>query len=294
MTTFSIKWEPATELVSSAATNGLLGESSYIRNANFTASDTAWWEGDVTADNECPRIGSELSENPVFRCTDRTVTRITPIYGTLKATYTAKVREIGEGFDNPLDLPAIKSWQTIATEEAVDEDRHGNPIVTYNGEPISGIKKTIYDLQLTVKKNFSFFDEQTFYAFIGTVNETDFRGYPAGTAKLVDISGNEIFGDELLYVEATAVWQFRRAYRTTPDRAWWRRVRHEGFYVMDDPADRDAGVKPRLAVDKNKEPVTSPVMINAENGTQELDLTVGWWVEWDVDDVANHNSLNFF
>jgi len=289
MTTFNIEWEPQGELQNSAGPNGLIGTLDWTRTANFTASDPNWSEADVSAASGCPRIGDSHPQISYARLVDRNIAKLTVLYGKIVCKYSAPTIESGGGDQNPLNMPTVKSWHTISSEEAIDEDVTGKPIATITGEPLNGVKETFYDLALTCKKNFAAFDPVVFYAYIGTTNSTTFLGFPVGTVKLVDIQAQDIIGKDFSYVEISATFQMRKPLRTTNARAWWKRLKHEGFYRFP-----TADIKLRVpCLDNNKEPVTQPAFIKPD-GTQETDTTIGHWIEFRTLAQSDFNALNFF
>ena len=295
MTTFNIQWEPQGELQNSAGPNGLIGTLDWTRNANFTASDVNWSEADVSADNGCPRIGQGHPQLSYARLVDRQITKVTPIYGKIVCKYSAEVGTGGggSGETNPLYLPTVKTWSTNSSEEAIDEDINGKPIATFTGEPLNGVKETFYDLTLTCKKNFAYFDPLVFYDVVGHVNSQPFVGFPAGTVLMIDVNVQDVVGNDFTYVEIASTFQMRKPLRTTAARAWWKRLKHEGFYRFAAAGDKAAGIKPVPCLDANKEPVTQPVFLK-DDGTQETDLTIGHWLEFETKLKADFNALNYF
>jgi hypothetical protein len=94
------------------------------------------------------------------------------------------------------------------------------------------------------------------------------------------------------YWEITAQIQFRYPYRTTPDKAWYARVRHEGFYEKINVGTKKAIVR---AVDGNKEPMTRKVLLD-NNGYRlqppaEGEQQNAVWLEFKLYDSLPFNAL---
>jgi hypothetical protein len=76
------------------------------------------------------------------------------------------------------------------------------------------------------------------------------------------------------YWRVSVVFQFREPYNTSPDKACWKRVRHEGVLVR-----AIAGATPQIAFDPvTKTPVTRPILLKAD-GTREDNPDNAYWLE---------------
>lgn len=201
--------------------------------------------------------------------------RVSPIMAIVTAEYSG---EIGQGdiTSSPLDNPTIITWSNNVTEMEIDEDFDGNPIVTANGEPIAGITERFSDQQCTVEKNFATIDIYAIRAYLRSVNSDEFLDWPPGTARLMSYSAvNQIVDGAAGFWKVTATFEFREPYRTTADKAWYKRVRHEGYLVRD-----SAGDDPHIAWDqKTKSIVSKPILLKAD-GTQETDPALATWLEF--------------
>ena len=192
-----------------------------------------------------------------------TPSRISPILVLMVAEYSG---EIGPGdiSSSPIDNDVIVTWRNATVEEAIDQDFDGNPIVTVNGEPIEGVSERISDQVATIERNFLAINIPAISAYLRSTNSDTFLGFPAGTGRLMDYTATNIIQDGVAgFWKVTAVIQFREPYNTTPDKAWYKRLRHEGYIVRD-----TAGGTPHIAWDElTKSPVTKPILL-AEDGTR--------------------------
>jgi hypothetical protein len=239
---------------------------------------------------DLPRIGDPFTGTFQVRVTKRNFRQISPIFWHVDITYEG---ELGPDEDNnPLNDPPEISWSKVETDEAIDEDWNGNAIVTACGEPIDGVTMKISDLVMTVKRNYAGIDLAATHAYLHSVNSDTFAGFSPGTGRLTQFSAAEVWAEDFGgYWEVTAAIQFRFPYNTTSEKAWYARVRHEGYYVRDATTNKvGRAVDPR-----NKEPTTRPVLLN-EDGTA-LDLPEpptepeAKWLEFQRYDTLPYNSL---
>ncbi len=111
------------------------------------------------------------------------------------------------------------------------------------------------------------------------------------------LSASNVVTPQLAYWEVTGQIRFRYPYRTTNERAWYRRVRHQGFYKkieIDDPA--NPGEKKNIIVRalKGGEPTNRPVLLDA-NGF-EIPQTEGQqvqahWLEFKIYNPLPYGAL---
>lgn len=192
---------------------------------------------------------------------------------------------------SPVDFKPDIQWGDASSIEPIDEDINGDPIVTATGEPIDGITMDVNDPVATIKRNFLTFNQYAMYEYRRSTSSDSFLGFPAGVARIVNYNAQmQYYEDTDAYWAVTAQIQFRVTIRTTPERAWWKRIRHEGYYCfIDDPFNPGTKIKVR-ARDENGEPTTRPVLLKAD-GTQETDPTKAHWLEKQVFKSLPYNAL---
>lgn len=241
-----------------------------------------------------PLLPVEKSRHPYFSglyCMGIDCSRRGPLHFEVTADYASPPFKEGQnGATGPLAQPTQISFSTITSEEPIDEDINGNPITTACGEPIAGITRPISDLGIRLQKNFATFDPASFYTFIDCVNSDTFIGFPPGVLRIANISADEQFftddnGNSIPYWSVSVEIHARKPYRTTAQKSWWKRYRHEGYYIK-------SGTKIVRAVDDNKEPVSQPVQL-ATNGTKLSDQTQAVWIERQVFSTVNFASMGF-
>ena len=233
---------------------------------------------DVLQANGIPAAGSSYSSDYpyVFAETARPQ-RISPVYWIVNLAYRGEIKlGSGSGSSNPsqspLLTPAKIDWDDVETELEIDEDVEGKPIVTRNGEAINGVKRLFADQTVTIRKNMLFFSPYIQAAYRQSVNADLFLGWPPGTGKMTKFSASSVKSPDVGgggYWEVSATIQFRYPYRTTPEKAWYARVRHEGFYKR---AFTQVGrTTQTVRAMRGGEPVAKPVLLD-ENGFQLADV----------------------
>ena len=246
---------------------------------------------DVLTDKRLPRIGNAFPLSNWFRCEDVSASRTSPLTFDVTASYATQTSDHEL---NPINEPAEVSFSSTSTDGEVDEDIDGNPIVTVNGEPISGVTMPFVDLKANVSKNIAAFNPISIYIYGNAVNSTTFMGFPAGVVRCAGISAKQNRGDDFSYWTVSVEFEFRRPINTTNSKAWYKRIRHEGFKIkVDNPRAGDTGQPDNLfphAVDESGKEVTKPVMLKPD-GTRETDPEIGHWLEWSVHKTENLNAM---
>ena len=219
-------------------------------------------------------------------CRNLDVQRVSPIMALVVAQYRGEIGQDGLE-SSPIDNPVIVTWRNVTTDEPIDEDWDGNPIVTANNEPIDGLTERVPDQQATIERNFLAVDIYAVSAYLRSSNSDTFLGWPPGTCRMMEYSATRIYNTtDPGFWKVSATFQFRIPYRTTADKAWYKRVRHEGFLVRD-----AAGEEPHHAWDaKTKTTASRPVLLK-EDGTIEPDPENAHFLEFKTLDSLPYNAL---
>ncbi len=207
--------------------------------------------------------------------------RVSPIMWLVEVEYEGEVGPAGPG-DSVLNAPPIIDFTNIIEDEEIDEDFDGYPIVNANYEPIEGIKVGVPDLVLNVRRNFPTWNTFTQGQYLRAVNSDTFNGWPPGTARITKLDPKMVLTETEGYWEVSASIRFRYPYRTTAAKAWYSRIRHEGFYVRA----TTGGVIFR-ACDAYQRPVNKKVLLKLD-GTRETDPNNTYWLE-----IKKYGSLPF-
>ncbi len=219
-------------------------------------------------------------------CRNLSPQRVSLIMAVVTASYSGEIGPT-DATSSPVDNEVIVSWRNATTDEAIDQDWNGKAIVTKNNEPIDGITERIADQVATIDRNFLTINMYAIRAYLKSVNSDTFLGWPAGTARLMEYNASNVITNGVAgFWKVSATVQFREPYNTTDDKAWYKRVRHEGYLVRD-----AAGETPHIAWDeKTKTPVTKPILLK-EDGTRETDPDNAHWLEFQTVDSLPYSAL---
>lgn len=261
------------------------------RTFTFTQSDgfqvTTTTDGtlsEIVSHPDIPKVGQALSGAPFITVKSVTPTQVSPIYWVIDVQSTGEAGG-SDPSSSPIDnTPTIKV-STVESEAEIDEDADGNPIVTTNNEPITGVKKKIYDLGFTITRNFLAVNDELANQYLDSVNSDTFLGFAAGRVKMTGYTYDIVFSDSLTYYKVTGNFLARTPYNTTAEKAWYSRSRHEGFYEK-------VGTSVIRAVDDDGQPVTKPVLL-AEDGTRITDPANTFWKEIKRYQTLPYNALGF-
>jgi hypothetical protein len=260
-------------------------------------TESGVYNGTDLQGNELPQLGDRFGLDYPFAYADNiSIERPSPILWIVTVDYTG---ELGPGDsnneNNPLFAPPRIDWDDVESEQEIDEDFDGNPIQTINGEAIEGVKALIADQTVSIKRNMLLFNPYVQARYRRAVNSDIFLGWPPGTAKLMKLSASNVPNDQGGYWEVSAQIQFRYPYRTIPEKAWYSRVRHEGYYERVELSGPGAGTKVVRAVDANKEPVTKPVLLDASGfripGVEPGEVQTAHWLEFKLYDSLPYSAL---
>ena len=274
----------------------------------FTKPDATL--NDVLQAPGIPAAGSSFSSEFRFvLAVQASIKRQSPVYYLVTVPYEGEVSLGSEGpssnqdnrVRNPLLAPAVVDFDDVEEELEIDEDFDGNPLVTANGEPVSGIRRRFADQTVTIQKNMLTFSSYVQARYRHSVNSDTFLTWPAGTAKIQKLRAKAVASPETPfggYYQVTAVIQFRYPYRTTPEKAWYSRSRHEGYYKrVELPGPPVNGVQPTAIVRATRagEPTAKPVLLD-EKGFQLPDVDppaqqAAFWQEKKLYEPLSYNAL---
>lgn len=243
---------------------------------------------DIESAAGLPVIGELYPGRQFIFCESLDFKPVSPILTIATANYAGEIGPAGEQ-DSPLNKPPEISWSDVETDEPTDEDFNGQPIVNVNGEPIEGVTVKLADNVVTIKRNFLTFNPYATAAYRHSVSSDTFLGYPAGTARLIRYNARQLYLADDSYWEVTASIQFRLGIRTTDAKAWYKRVRNEGYYEKVTDAFTSQPILVQ-ATDDNGKPMTRPVLLKSD-GTRETDPANAHWLEFQVYDSLPYNAL---
>jgi len=229
--------------------------------------------------------GAPHPQNQFYICDNVQVNQISPIYFEATAQYNSPFTD--QDNDDPVLQPPEISYNTITSNEPTDTALGGVPIATATGELYEGISKKISDLGVTIKKNYAIFDPGVFWNYINTVNNDTFLGFAPGVCMVDDISATLKVQEDFEYWEVTVKIIIRYPFEAEPDQAWDLRLRHQGYYRLDNEYDKDTGAplldadgneifKKIRCVDDDELPTTQPIPLDELGFQQEFDEEPVW------------------
>lgn len=236
---------------------------------------------DPTTGVRLPYKGETYPGTETIYVRDVSPKRVSPILWLVDVGYAGAAGPAGLD-DSALNAPPVIDYTNIIEDEEIDEDFDGYPIVNANYEPIEGIKVGIVDPVLNVKRNFATWNTYTNANYLQATNSDTFDGWPPGTARFITLNPKMVLTETEGYWEVSASIRFRYPYRTTPDKAWYSRTRHEGFYVR-----ATAGGIIFRACDAYQRPVNKKILLK-EDGTRETNPANAYWLE-----IKKYGSLPF-
>ena len=224
-----------------------LGYTILLDAGTTETSETVRVGAQANATNPLPKPNDEHPSNPSLFAIGVEITKVSVIYYTAVVSYESAIFDTEqEGGGVPTELPVRITWTTLKSEEGIDEawnEEFPEPgpmtaianIITQ--ERIQGVTRTVSDLVGVFQKNIVTFDPASFYGYIDRVNSDFFYGFNPGTLRVDEINATLAKKGEMVYWELTVKIAARKPWRTTPDKAWWKRVRCEGYYrVWKSPA----------------------------------------------------------
>lgn len=264
--------------------DGKKGSTAWTRTFTVTVTNQygTVYAPTVLVDSRIPKNGDIHPSYPWFRCRGASAKRVSPIMFEVTCQYKSKTKDPEE---NPLNAPPEISFGTLSSTEEIDEDIDGNPLNTRAGEPITGVKIPVGDLSATVTKNLASFDPSSIYTYSNTVNSAIFMGFSAGVVRVHNISAKIVYAEDLTYWTVTVQFHFRYPVKTTAQRAWWKRLRHEGTVAL------NSNGQPTRITDENGEIKGGKTMLTPA-GKIETDPEIAHWIEFQVFRTTDLNGLN--
>lgn len=221
-----------------------------------------------------PQVAQSFPGFPFVFAVSTKVERVSPVFWIVTVEYRGELGGTGGtgGLEpSPLFAPPIIRFDDVETEEEIDVDFLGNPIVNTAGERVRGVKALFSDQLLTVTRNFALFNTYVQAVYRRSVNADTFQGWPPGTVKLMKLSADNVYDTNIGYWKVTGVFQFRFPYNTTPDKAWYNRRVAMGL------KQRISVGSPKLipTIDGHKQPSTTPQYLDAD-GIQTASENAVW------------------
>lgn len=179
-----------------------------------------------------------------------------------------------------------RRWFFSATQEEIDQDIHGMPILNSAAEYFeSPISRTFNDIAgqftyRTVNYDLVFAD-----SFMDTVNSGQFLGFAPGVAKLVAFDGEEIENEDGNNWNISIEIHFR-----TKGPRWNRRILDQGYRRVIGTAE-DGTLDTRAILDGEGEPIRSPMPLDGNGRPKQREAPASYLL-FEVLESTNFDLLN--
>ena len=244
-----------------------------------------------------PRKGDLYPGDSLLRCEAPVDVRpLGPRLFQVTASYKTPTGSSDQGDQtSPLSRPATVAWSFSSSDEAIDQDINGKPLVNVNGEPFDPpIARRQNDPVLTIQRNERTFDYRRAIQYMakgGATNSGSFFGASKGQARIENInsSGRQI-ENGIGFDPVTYEIHFRQD-------GWKTRVLNQGFLIKLAGIDREGvGVRApsghllATARDAKGAAVKEPILLDREG--YQLDSGSAVWLEFEIHPSKNFGVLN--
>ena len=259
--------QPAEEMwsrttASTSSSDGFTVTNRFVKAYSVVCDPTDDQDVALTAPN-IPLRGDLLPGTSQMRVTDKQADRISPIFWITTVTWTGESGPSGVD-DAPWNQPPVQSWDNVISQEVIDEDRHGKPIVNAVGTPIEGITIPVVDWILRIEKNYRTINLPALHIYLHSVNSdiipTSLGPFGPGLAKLQRFRPEPQFNDSgvVTFWKVNAEIGFRYPWRTEARKSWWPRRLNEGYKF------RTVDGRVINALDDNQANVSRPILLRPD------------------------------
>lgn len=165
------------------------------------------------------------------------------------ASYTSDSSNPAQNTDDPLARAPEVQWAIEKYRVVPTEDEDGEPYTNSSDEPVEGIEVDRLRLVLTWSRNVEVFSQDNVFHWADHVNEAEWFGFPARTAKLEDDRGE---GPK--FENGVNFWKETLVIKIDPA-GWKTRYLDQGFREI------VAGAY-RVILDTAGRPLTTPALLN--------------------------------
>ena len=172
---------------------------------------------------------------------------------------------------SPLMVPPEISFSSAGSNDPIDTDAEGLPIVNSAGESFDPqVTDDHNDTILRITRNEATYDEVTAAAFRDAVNNDIFLGFPVGHVKCTSITSDQMRAADLIYYRVRYEFRIRYSEVKTRDAngdvqtqvfGWVLRVRDEGYRELDGE-NADGSPKYKEITDENGVKISQPHLLD--------------------------------
>lgn len=180
------------------------------------------------------------------------------------------------------------SWSYNAYTDVLITDLDNSPIANSAGDKFpEGIEAQRFIPVLTIQRAEPYFYPLQAFAYMGSINVSDFYGAPKGTVRCTDFSGQLAYNqDGSSYYNVTYAFEFGFF---PHGKGWDSIVLDEGYNHIDTTVGTGEKAKRRITV--GGVPVNDPAKLDGQGHTLP-DAGVGYFLQFRVYPYADFSSLN--
>lgn len=230
-----------------------------------------------------PRLRAQYTGLPYFRVVDRNANRISPVLWEVEVSYRSPQGVGGGGGQSPLLAPPNIEYDSEVVEEDQSEDVEGNPIIFVTGEELDPpLREERHNPLILIEKAVLWVNPEVIADYRNKYNSDLWYGNPPGTCLVRKLKAKSVSDVDFEYFMVSAAIAIKRGAPNTSDaRAWWRRVRAQGYRVkIENPF--NPGETKLIHAQLDGVPVTRPVLHDKETGMWIRNNADAQWYEWDT------------
>lgn len=177
---------------------------------------------------------------------------------TTRSTIGGQEGESQDPTANPLAAPWIVEWDFATSNETINTDIDGKPIMNSAGESYDPpITKDVHDLLLKIQRNEAAFNSIVANNYKNAINSDLFWGFASGLVKCVQFTARTAISGQFWY------WQVRYAFQIRLD-GWLRRIIDEGYRTKTGELNADGSEKYKEIKDIDGVKLSQPALLNGE------------------------------
>lgn len=213
-----------------------------------------------------PKLWDPHPEDPWMGVVHKDVVRKGPDVYTVSVYYSR--------FDEPLLQNEIWEWGSVASEEPVDRDFEGKPLVNSSDESYDPPQTMcVYDATLRITRNQEQFDTVQAAQYRGAVNSDTAFNFPIGQIKIQSISAR------LIRIVGIAFWEVSYEFHMRTD-GWIRKRLDEGFRTKEIVEMEAVYTVCREGANNTGDPLSQPVLLDG-NGQKLAEGADPHFLEWE-------------
>jgi hypothetical protein len=264
-----------------------LQESYHVVVTNGTTED------EVLGNEAIPAKRAAYTGLTYFRVVDRQARRLSPVLWQVDVTYRTLQGTGGAGgTESPLMASPTIEYDSEVSEDDVSEDVEGEPIIFVTGEEIDPpLREERHTPLILIERPVLWVNPEIIADYRNKYNSDLWYGNPPGTCLMRKLKAKSVRESDFEYFMVSAAIAIKRGAPNTSDaKAWWRRVRAQGYRVkIENPF--NPGETKLIHAQIDGVPVTRPVLHDKETGMWIRNNAEAQWYEWDTKGGRPFNSL---